>query len=158
VLRAPSILAVSGTQPPPPAGATDLKFRDFFKLPVGPKGLEATEKLLSLNDKRVRLIGYMAQQELPTPGVFVFSPVPVSLGDEDESLADDLPASVVFVHLQGSGDKPIPFVPGLIKLTGTLRVGAFEEIDGHVAQVRLMLDPPLTKTFLKLGNKRQASK
>lgn len=129
---------------PAPDGTTDLKFGEFFKLPIGPRGLEPSEKLTSLAGKRVRLVGYMARQETPTVGFFVLSPLPVSLGDEDESLADDLPASVIYVHFSAPENRPLPYYSGLLRLTGTLSLGAFEESDGHVSSVRLQLDHELT--------------
>lgn len=49
--------------PPLPAGVTDLPFSDFYTLPVGPKGLEPTAKLQSLNNKRVRIVGHMAHED-----------------------------------------------------------------------------------------------
>ena len=139
----PSSILVNGELAPPPAGLTDLKFRDFFKSPVGRKGLEVSDKLLGLNGKHVRILGYMAKAESPTPGVFVLSPLPVELGDEDESLSDDLPPSAVFVHMDAE-NLVVPNIPGLIKLTGTLSVGNQDEADGHVSIVRLHLDPELT--------------
>ena len=143
----PLTVMVKGEMPPAPSGATDLKFREFFKLPIGPRGLEPAEKLTSLAGKRVRLIGYMARQETPTPGFFVLSPLPVSLGDEDESLADDLPASVIYVHFTAPENRPLPYYSGLLRVTGTLSLGAFEESDGHVSSVRLQLDPEQTQAM-----------
>ncbi len=156
--KIPSSLAVRGELAPPPAGVSDIKFGEFFKMPVGPRGLEPTEKLLSLNGKRVRLIGYMAQQEVPTERLFVLAPLPVSLGDEDESLSDDLPPSAVFVHLETTAHHPIPYLPGLIQLKGTLSVGAQEEADGHVSAVRLLLDPKHSNEILSSNADKHARK
>ena len=136
----PASFAVQGQLTPIP-GVTDLKFREFFKLPIGPRGLEPTGKLLGLNGKRIRMVGYMAKQEEPTAGLFILSPLPVFLGHEDESLADDLPPAVIFVHSDAGRDRVIPYVPGLIKVTGVLTVGNQEEADGRVSLVRLQLDP-----------------
>lgn len=144
----PLAIAVQGELPPPPPGVTDLKFREFFKLPIGPHGLEPAEKLTSLAGQQVRVVGYMARQETPTAGFFVLAPLPVALGDEDESLADDLPASVIFVHAAAPDDRPLPYFSGLLRLTGTLNLGAFEESDGHVSSVRLQLDPELTQAMV----------
>jgi len=131
-----------------PPDVTDLKFHEFFKLPIGPRGLEATEKLLALAGKRIRIVGYMVRQDPPARGYFVLSPLPASIGDEDDGLADDLPASVAFVHI---GDHPLqalPFRPGLLRLTGTLSLGSREESDGRVSSVRLQLDPQLVTVML----------
>jgi hypothetical protein len=121
-------------EPPTPE---ELLFRDFFRMPVGSRGLEPSSRLIDLDEKLIRIRGYMAHQELPTPGVFILSPLPVELGDADESLSDDLPPAVVFVHFDGPAH---PYVAGLLQLTGTLHVGPHDEADGHVSQVRAHLD------------------
>ncbi len=137
----PASLAVQGPLPAPKTGVTELKFREMFKMPIGPKGLEPTDKLLSLDGKRVRLVGYMAGQEESAKGVIILTPMPVSLGDEDESLSDDLPGNAVFVHLTSRyADKPVPNMQGLLQLTGTLQLGPQDEADGHVSAIRLTLD------------------
>lgn len=141
-------LAVNGELPPPPAGVTAIKFGEFFRMPVGPHGLEPTAKLLALNGRPVRLIGYMVREEHAVPGRLLLSPLPVNLGDEDESLADDLPPTAVFVHLQGVGERKVPYLGGLIKLTGTLEVGAKEEGDGRVSSIRLVLDSRASRQIL----------
>jgi hypothetical protein len=147
--QVPAALAVTGELSPPPSGVTDLKFRELFKLPIGPRGLEPSEKLIGLNGKRVRMVGYMAKEENPTSGMFILSPLPVNMGDEDESFADDLPASAVFVHLESAGNKFASYLPGLIKLTGTLQFGPQEEPDGRVSTVRLLLDTALVNAFVQ---------
>lgn len=134
-----SALQVNGPLPALPAGVTELKFSEIYKLPVGPRGLEPSAKLLSLNGKQVRLLGYMAKQDESTPGVFILSPLPVLMGHEDESFADDMPATSVFVHMHDA--KQINgYVPGLINLTGVLSVGEWHEADGRISYVRLQLD------------------
>lgn len=137
-----------------PDAATDLKFRELFVLPIGPRGLTPTAKLLSLNGKRVRIVGYMARQEVPVPGLFILSPLPVLMGDADDSLADDLPASAVFVHVDGG--VALPHVDGLLRLTGTLSVGALDEADGHVSAVRLQLDPAVANAMVASSTARAA--
>lgn len=145
--RAPA-LEVRGELPPPPAGIADLKFGEFFQMPVGPRGLEPTEKLMALHGHRVRLVGYMVREEEPTAGRFLLSPLPVSLGDEDESLSDDLPPTTIYIHLQGVKARSVPYIGGLVKLTGILEVGAQEEGDGRVSSVRLLLDAKTSKQIL----------
>jgi len=144
-------LSVKGELPPLPSGVTDLKFREFFKSPIGQRGLEPTKKLLELNGKPVRLIGYMAKQEQPPAGVFILALTPIFMGDEDEVFADDLLPTSVYVHL-GTSQTTVPFIPGLIHLTGVLNVGSQVEEDGRISSVRLMLDPALTN---ELTNSQQ---
>lgn len=147
-VQAPTALQVQA-ELPPQAGTTDLKFRDFFTLPVGPRGLVPSERLLGLAGQRVRIIGYMARQEQPSAGVLVVTPLPVVLGDEDESFSDDLPASTLYVHLpEPDRDHGVPWMPGLLSFTGVLRVGAQSEADGRMSFVRLELDPELSRALV----------
>lgn len=134
--------AASTKLPPLPAGVTELKFNDFFVKPVGPRGLELTEKLRSLDGQRVRILGHMAHRDVQPAGTFLLTPFPVAIHDHDNSLAEDMPASVVQVEVPHLKDQAIPFAPGLMLLTGTLSLGNRAEPDGRVSLVRLELDPP----------------
>lgn len=119
----------------------ELRFGEMFARPVGPRGLQPSAKLLALNGQTVRMLGYMAAAELPMAGRLILTPLPATLGDEDEHLADDLPAHAVFVHLSGpAADQAVPNHAGLVRLQGLLSVGPQNEADGHVSTVRLVLD------------------
>lgn len=145
----PAQLAVRKDLGPPPAGVTDLKFHDIFKTPVGDKGLEPTAALLALDGKRVRMVGYMVRQPSAPKGVFLLSPLPVEISDEDEPLADDLPPSIVAVEVGNAADKAIPQLPGLIQITGVLHVGATTDAaGGRVSPVQIALDARLGKALL----------
>ncbi len=123
------------------AGTVELKFREFFKLPVGPKGLAPSPRLLSLEGQRVRVVGYMVRQEQATDGLFILTPLPVTLGDEDESFSDDLPVTSLYVHLAPADRAvPVPFLQGLISVSGVLALGAMQEADGRMSFVRLQMD------------------
>ena len=112
-------------------------------MPVGPRGLEMTTKLLALDGRRVRIVGYMAQQEDPRPGFFMLAPVPVNVAETSSGMADDLPRATLFVHLPPSQANNIAsHQSGLLVLTGTLSVGNREEGDGRISMVRLQLDAP----------------
>ena len=65
---------VLNTAPPPPAAET-LAFRDFFER--GTSALEPSAKLLALDGKRVRIVGFMAQMEEPPRGAFYLCSRPV---------------------------------------------------------------------------------
>ncbi|TAK97379.1 MAG: hypothetical protein EPO09_04175 [Aquabacterium sp.] len=137
----PKAVAVQAPLAAPPKDVEHLKFQDMFKAPVGPQGLEPSARLLSLHGRKVRMVGYMATQEESKAGMLILAPMPVNLGDEDESLSDDLPGNAVFVHLaRPYAARLVPNLQGLLQFTGTLSVGAFEEADGHVSAVRLELD------------------
>ena len=139
-----SIQAAPPTLPPLPTGVTELKFNEFFVNPIGPRGLELTEKLRGLDGKKVRILGYMAHRETQPPGVFLLTPVPVEVHDHDNALAEDFPANVVQVLVPTLREQPVPHTPGLMLLTGTLSIGNQAEPDGRVSFVRLELDPPPT--------------
>lgn len=49
--------------PPLPEGVEELKFADFYKMPVGPKGLEPSEKLLGMNGAQ-NFTGYFDNTEV----------------------------------------------------------------------------------------------
>jgi len=122
-----------------PKGVTELKFSEFFVSPIGPRGLELTDKLKALDGTRVRILGYMVAQDDAPPGSFLLTPVPVHLHDHDSALADDLPATTVHVSVPGA--PAIGHTRQLLLLTGALSVGNRPEPDGRVSLVRLTLDP-----------------
>ena len=142
ILFALSLHAAPQTMPPLQRGVTELKFGEFFVTPVGPVGLAFTDKLLSLDAKRVRIAGYMVEQEKGVPGVFLFSALPIHLHEHDSALADDLPAALVHVTVPTCLDRPVPYARGLMLLSGTLSVGPRDEPDGRISLARLALDPP----------------
>ena len=145
---APLALQVRADQPAL-AGVTDLKFRDFFTLPIGPRGLTPSARLLGLVGHRVRVVGYMARQSEATPGIVIVASLPVVLGDEDESFSDDLPASALYVHLADADrHHGVAWMPGLLGFTGVLQLGATSEADGRMSFVRLNLDPELSRALV----------
>jgi hypothetical protein len=127
--------------PPLPEGVTELGFDEFYKMPVGDRGLEPTGKLLSLNGKRVRIVGYMAEMQLRGNRQMIFAPVPLKAQPLEYGQADDIPAAHVLVRVPGNASERVPFTPGLMLLTGKLTVGG-RSLDGENAFVRLLLDPP----------------
>lgn len=146
---APKAFAVERALPSPPRDVAELRFHDVFKLPVGPRGLETTERLRELDGRRVRLVGYMVKADVA--GGFVLSPLPAELGDADEGLADDLPPSAVLIQLPRSTDLRSGHMPGLIQVTGRLHVGSAEiaDLPGRVFPARLELDAGLDRALRK---------
>lgn len=138
-VRVPRALAVEKRLGEPPTGVADLKFADMFMLPVGPKGLEPTARLRTLDGRRVRMVGYVVQQHPPLAGAFMLSPLPVVAGDEDEALADDIPASAMLVRLPHAKGARVPALTGLIQVSGVLHVGA-REAGNRVASAYVDLD------------------
>jgi hypothetical protein len=145
------VFGVNGPLSPPPPGVVDLAFRDFFLRPVGPKGLEPGPRLLDLDGSRVRLVGFMAQQEAPAPGVLILAPLPVPIAEIEDGMADDLPPGVAFVHLATLAHSTAPaYLPGLLQFTGQLSVGPQQEADGRVSYVRLLLDETASNSLQAL--------
>lgn len=127
--------------PPLPAGVTELKFNEFFVTPVGPRGLELTDKLHQLDGQRVRILGCMVRQEEAPGGSFLLAPIPAQVHEHENGLADDLPPSTLHVFSPSHREQAVPYTPQLLLLTGTLSVGNRTEADGRISTVRLTLDP-----------------
>lgn len=132
----------SNALPPLPPGVSELKFSDFFRQPIGPRGLEYTDQLRSLEGRRIRILGYMVQQTKPVDRCFLFAPMPVSLNEHEYGHADDLPATALHVLTDEAAPAQTPFTPGPLLLTGKLSLGNRTEADGRISTVRLLLDPP----------------
>ncbi len=121
---------------------TDLRFRDFFRLPVGPTGLDISDTLRQADGQTVRLVGYMVQQENAAPGRFMLAPRPVQMSEQAAGEADDLPPATVMVYLDPEQrDWAVPHVRCLVAVCGSLSVSRLEELDGRVSWVRLQLGP-----------------
>ncbi len=135
-----TLLSASG------AFAQNLRFADFFKLPMGNQGAEMTPALLAANGQTVKLTGYMVQQERAAQGHFMLTPRPVRMSEQADGDADDLPAAWAMVYLDpAQKDFAIPYQRGLLELSGVLSVGRLEEADGRVSWVRLQLQPEATR-------------
>jgi hypothetical protein len=119
--------------------ATSIEFREFFEADTGE--LKPSAKLLSLNGRRARLVGFMAQMEQPPSGAFYLCPTPV-YADESGGGTADLPVGSVRVIVRSAKGKKIPFIARPIEVTGILEVGPQTEEDGTVSSVRLILDAP----------------
>jgi hypothetical protein len=119
-----------------------LAFADFYKRPIGPRGLEPSARLLAAADSRVQLSGFVARGAEPhQPGLAILAPVPVVLGDEDEGLADDLPAAVAYLHWTGPNvAAAIAACGGAMRVAGRLELGRQPEPDGRSSFVRLVAD------------------
>ena len=162
--------------PPLAEGVTDLRFNEFFEKP-GDYGLEYTAKIKSLDSKKVRLLGFMVNRCAHSPGLFLLTSMPVTTHEHEMGLADDLPIATVHVFMPASpviaGDSPrtrrmgvvpaehkygealpgtVPWTPGLLLLTGTLRTGTRDEADGRISTARLELDELPPGSPVRWGN------
>ena len=121
---------------------TVLELQSFFKLPMGPKGLEVTDKVKQASGQQVRMTGFMVKNELPTHGAFMLAPRPVQLSEHADGDANDLPASVCWVYLDSSQkDWLVPYIPGPVTVEGLFMFKRLEATDGSVAWFHLHLAP-----------------
>ena len=120
--------------------AVELEFGELFKTPVGPRGLEYSEKALSLAGKRVRIRGHMVRQARPIPWCFLFSPVPQTLHEREYGLADDLPMNCLHIRVPKSVAPIVQHRPGSFAITGVLEVGPQEEADERRSVARVIMN------------------
>lgn len=111
---------------------------DFEELYAGysAMGLKFSDKLLSLNGRRVTIRGFMAPPLKAEASFFILTKQPVSLCPFCDSDAD-WPDDIILVRL----DKDQPFVQNnrLIQVSGILQVGSLtDEETGFVSLVRLV--------------------
>ncbi len=135
-----------------------LDFSEMYT--VTPRELKPTDKLLSLNGRQVRLIGFMAElEEIPNKGSFFLCSLPCQC-DEGGAGTADLPPQAIRVILAYAPKRVIPHVRGRLILNGRLEVGNQADEQGVVSHVRLVLDkapsppktpsrPPRSKKSLK---------
>lgn len=99
-------------------------------------GLKFSDKLLSLNGRRVTIQGFMAPPLKAEASFFILTKSPVSLCPFCDSDAD-WPDDIILVRL----GKDQPFVQNnrLIEVSGILQVGSqTDELTGFVSLVRLV--------------------
>ena len=149
---APAVEAAAATVPAAstPTGQSDiaeLKFRDFFRMPVSSRGLEPTPILLAHNGRKVRLTGFMVAREDTEVGSFLLTPMPVRMSEHADGEANDLPLNTVLVIMpQADRHMPLLHHNAPMQLTGVLEWGRQEMPDGSVNWLRLRLDPRATDT------------
>lgn len=101
--------------------------------------LKPTAKVQGLAGRRVTLVGFMAQLELPPRGAFYLGPRPMR-GDEAGGGTADLPPNSVLVLSPSLASSPAPFIAGPLEVTGVLEVGNQPDPDGRVSAFRVRLD------------------
>ncbi len=136
-----SALSPQPQRPKAQAGVEDLDLHELFA-PIGRRGLEYSEKARRLAGKRVRVLGYMVDQDRPLPGRFLLAPLPLRLHEEEYGHADDLPAATLFVVTPDDADRVLPHTPGALLLTGTLELAPRPERDGRFSAARLVVRDP----------------
>lgn len=139
LVAADSTVRPPASSPPVRESAEILDFRDFFE--ASPRELKPSARLLSLNGKRVRLVGFMAQMEMPPRGAFYLCSRPVFATEAGAGTAD-LPPEAVLVIVRTAKDRELDHIPRAVQVTGILEVGPRVEEDGQVSALRLILDAP----------------
>jgi len=122
---------VNGLPPAPPLAWSDL-------LEPG-ASLAPSAKTRALAGQRVRLVGFMAEMELPIPGAFYLVPRPVECDEAGGGTADLMPTSVLVLSESARG-QVVPHVSGALDVTGVLEVGNLPGPDGRTSALRLRLD------------------
>jgi hypothetical protein len=143
-----SLRPIAAAKRIPPAAP--LSFRDFFE--PTPRELKPSTKLLSLDGKRVRLIGFMAHLDADhdggeaalVPGAFYLCPHPTECA-EGGAGTGDLPSSAVLVILPAGWNRMRPFTPRALEVIGRLEQGPRTEANGQVSSIRVFLDPPAAR-------------
>jgi hypothetical protein len=141
-LAACSFPALGSAGPDPIETPVELPFDAFFARPIGPRGLEPSQRLQAANGHRVHLRGYMVAREQAMPGSFLLTPRPARLSEHADGDADDLPPATVTVLLHPSQrERIVAAQAGLLALTGRFQLGRAEDADGRVSWFRLQLEP-----------------
>ena len=156
-LPSASGVMTTNTLPPLPAGVTELRFSEFFRQPIGSRGLEYTEKLRTLDGRRIRILGYMARQAKPVEHCFLLAPLPLTLNEIEYGHADDLPATTLHVFTTPDAPAKTPSTPGPLLLTGKLSLGNRLEADGRTSTARLHLDPPTPEQKIAASQSAEAT-
>src|SRR6202022_1749087 len=109
--------------------AQPLSFKELFE--ASPRELKPSQKLLALQGRRVKMVGYMAQMEMPPAGAFYLASQPVVCGEGGGGTAD-LPPDAVRVVIRSAKGKHLEHSPRLLEVTGILELGNRVEEDGQV--------------------------
>jgi hypothetical protein len=119
------------------APAASLAFGEMLE---GGERLALSRRVLDLAGKRVRLVGFMAQMELPPRGGFYLTARPVHCDEAGGGTADLPPESVRVVVRSAKGDE-VAFLRGPLEITGELEVGNAVDDEGRVSAFRVVDRP-----------------
>lgn len=114
-----------------------LEFAEMYT--ASARELKPSEKLQSLHNKQVRVIGFMAEMEDALTGGFYLTPLPCHC-DESGGGTGDIPPQAIRVVLAYAPKRELPHANGRITVVGRLEVGAKTHAEGQVSHVRLVLD------------------
>lgn len=129
-----------------PEGVAELTFAELFG-PVGDRGLEFSARLRALEGRTVRMIGCMVRGTARLRGAFLLAARPAADDASGRCAPDAVPAAVVHVVLADATDRPVPYRPGWLTVTGRVELGARREADGRNSFVRLVSDSATPAAF-----------
>lgn len=119
-----------------------VTFQEFFKSPIGPKGMEFTPKALALQGQLVSLSGFMVKTDLLRQGRFFLAPKALEVNEADDGPANDLPVHTVLVKLDPSqASLVLAHQEGVMRIEGKLDIGREENNLGEVSWIRLLASP-----------------
>jgi hypothetical protein len=132
-------LALTGIAPQSAAtkGAVRIAFREF--LAPSTTELKPSDKLRSLQGKRVRIVGFMAEMEHQPEGYFYLCSRPI-LCDESGGGIGELPIDAVRVVVRANKGQAVKFIAPPIEVTGTLELGGQSEFEPDSWAVRVVAD------------------
>ena len=126
----------------------ELRFRDFLSYCTGNDGNQTpqiSDRLRQAEGKKVRLVGYMLPQEHACSGGFVLTAQPCQADHLRIDLSDArMPAAVRVEFDDAHRDWTVPFLKGLVEVSGMLRVGRHTDAQGYCALATLQLEPQNT--------------
>jgi hypothetical protein len=119
-----------------------MTFQEFFKSPIGPRGMEFTPKALALQGQVVSLSGFMVKTDLLRQGRFFLAPKALEVNEADDGPANDLPVHTVLVKLDPSqASLVLAHQEGVMRIEGKLDIGREENTLGEVSWIRLLASP-----------------
>jgi hypothetical protein len=122
-----------------PSPAVPLSFKQFFT--ATDRELKPSQKLLTLNGRRVRMEGFIAELEEAPKGAFYLCPHPVTC-DEGGAGTGDLPPETVLVIVRSAGKHTVGAIKRPVQVTGVLEISSKPDSEGRTAPIRLYLDAP----------------
>jgi hypothetical protein len=133
------LLALAGIAPQATTtkDATRIAFHEF--LAPSTTELKPSEKLRSLQGKRVRIVGFMTEMEHQPEGYFYLCSRPI-LCDESGGGIGELPIDAVRVVVRSSRSQPIKFIAPPLEVTGILELGGQSEFEPDSWAVRVVAD------------------
>lgn len=101
--------------------------------------LAPSSRATSLSGERVRLVGFVAEMEIPPADALYLVPAPLRC-DEAGGGTADLPPDAVLVALPDNLKQRPEHVPGAVEAVGVLEVGNRSDAHGRIANFRLRLE------------------